>query len=1189
MKKMKSSLKAILISVVSFVCVASAVLGCVFGIKDYKSKNSEIVRTVPASNASYINDGRHTYNGLEMDANGVVVGLGSYDLSEAGGHLLIPNGVSGIDASAFSGITAIKSVTIPLTISAIGEGAFAGCSKLLEVNFVSSYFRYSKKIDNRRVIDVNYSLESGESDCLESIGNGAFSGCKKLKSIEIPYTVTTIGDEAFAGCEALSKVTFNHVEPVLGYIGTSAFIGCSALKIVAIPESVTTADDAFVGCDNITVCSYGLGFLGSNIDSNGDLKSDAVYCDYIDGSSHYTGDDQLDEPGEWYFNTHNEPAIKGKQYKIYIDGRFAETFENGNSNLDITRNINFTHVSLIDQYGRVCNILSGLNEDLYLTTSKFDINEFDTNERDFQFEVDPDSPNGELILTELNFGRCGSPTLTIPAGISVIGNRGIEAEYSPYSELILPHTLKAMVAEAISQHYNSYNFGKITFKNFEDGNGNVICYNQLQYIGEAALSVSYEGDICDDGVLEFPANLKYTEHILFNKGQTTTVLPKFIFGRSCLNLSDYSIYSSDLAGYDFAVSGNPYFDSRFNCNSIVETSTNTMIVASKNSSVPESIEIIGRSCFSYIDIETVSLPTTLTKISSEAFYNCGKLASITLNNGLKTIGSSAFFSCDSLENINIPASVTSIIDNPFRDCDKLKYVSVDSKNTLYTSQDASGQECNAIIKKSSNELIVGSGTTIIPNTVTTIGDQAFYGNNQLVSINIPSSVTTIGVQAFYECSFLKYVTFENGLQTISETAFAHCENLNNITLPSSLKTISISAFLKCSKLSDISIENTSLTEIGTSAFGHCSSLKSITFPSSLQTISNNAFDSCGLTSVNIPANVSTVGTNPFRLCKELRTLTVDSNNSKYTSFGVNALFETSTKKLITGTISNAAYKDAFNSFLKLPSVIGDSAFWGMDGLIYTLKIPSNITAIENNAFYSCSKLPAVDFSSVSSGFTIGRSAFTNCYNLIDFVIPTNVTSIGYDAFYVSSYLSPRLKNIYSAYSSRPSGYDSSFAGSNVNVYYYKTTQPTTSGLYWRYVGGYPQAWNGPNTITYNTNGGYKDSSLTYPTTYVSGTAITIPEPKHTSGYSFGGWIDQNLVIRNKISTGTSGQLQLTAQWGSAGLNLATISGNENGAKICNGLGTYTGTSLKIPEGVTQIKASAFKSKTTFTLITLPNT
>jgi hypothetical protein len=138
----------------------------------------------------------------------------------------------------------------------------------------------------------------------------------------------------------------------------------------------------------------------------------------------------------------------------------------------------------------------------------------------------------------------------------------------------------------------------------------------------------------------------------------------------------------------------------------------------------------------------------------------------------------------------------------------------------------SRENCNAIIETESNTLLYGCQNTVIPNSVTSIGYEAFSGRFGLTSITIPNSVTSIGYGAFYDCDGLTSIEIPNSVTSIGNSAFAYCDGLTSVTFPQSVTSIGASAFYRCSGLTSIEIPN-SVTSIGDWAFGGCSGLTSV--------------------------------------------------------------------------------------------------------------------------------------------------------------------------------------------------------------------------------------------------------------------------------------------------------------------------------------------------------------------------
>ncbi len=201
-------------------------------------------------------------------------------------------------------------------------------------------------------------------------------------------------------------------------------------------------------------------------------------------------------------------------------------------------------------------------------------------------------------------------------------------------------------------------------------------------------------------------------------------------------------------------------------------------------------------------LETITIPSSVTNIGSCAFQNCISLDSVIFegNSQLTSIEEGAFWHCSSLTSILIPSSVTSIAGPILYGCSSLTNIIVD-ENGVYDSRD----NCNALIETSTNTLLSGCKTTIIPSSVTSIGEYAFSGCVDLTSIIFEgnSQLRSIGANAFSGCNGLESVEIPTSVTTIDNYAFSYCSNLETITIPKSVKKVAENAFSNCKKLTSV--------------------------------------------------------------------------------------------------------------------------------------------------------------------------------------------------------------------------------------------------------------------------------------------------------------------------------------------------------------------------------------------------
>ena len=268
-------------------------------------------------------------------------------------------------------------------------------------------------------------------------------------------------------------------------------------------------------------------------------------------------------------------------------------------------------------------------------------------------------------------------------------------------------------------------------------------------------------------------------------------------------------------------------------------------------------------------------------------------------------------------------------------------------------------------------------------------------------MTIPDSVTSIGDGAFYECSALTNVSIPDSVTSIGKAAFSGCSSLASITIPDSVVSIEDGLFYGCSALTSVVFPD-SLTSINDSAFGHCTALTSITIPDGVTSIGYYAFHGCdALTSVTIPDSVTSIGGEAFSYCHALTDIQVASDNPNYCSLeGV--LLNKSKTELVQYP---AGKQETSYGIPDSVMIVSEGAFSGCTTLI-SVTIPDSVTSIERDAFAGCTGLTNL---TIGNGVTsIGHWAFVSCTSLTSVTIPASVSTIAETAFGWYSYFSQRV-------------------------------------------------------------------------------------------------------------------------------------------------------------------------------------
>ena len=910
------------------------------------------------------------------------IGIGAFQYCAGLTELTLPEGLQTIGGSAFDGCSGLTRLAIPDGVQSVGSNAFHSTNAQLccsmgsraaealsrvEYDFYTETWKLRYTFDSDKQVnglraerylgsEASVTLPEGTTliggsafkDCafitsvtlpekLLSIGNYAFSGCTGLTEIVIPDSVTTIGSYAFSGCTGLTRVV---LPAGLTAIPDCCFNNCEKLPGIAIPETVTSIGScAFRYCSALTAITLpqGLQTLGGNA---------FLYCEnlpYVDVP------DTLESADYIIASDTTQLRCSIGSSAAYALSKKNNSFYNNGYRLCYT---------YADRDGSVTG----------LALSKYEGTDAETRVPDgvtelWGFCFYENSVVTSVVLPEsvvkiggASFCDCKNlSSVTLPQGIVEIGGSAF-AECPKLTVIDIPDGLQkaAWLAEETVQLRCS--FGSSAAFALSKG-GNNFCAGDFQ--------MRYLFD--DEG------------------------------NRNGLRLNKYLGTDAEVTvPEEVTETGSAFKDCK----------TVTKVV------LPAGLTKLESNIFSGCTaLKEIAIPEGVTSIGNGAFRDCEALTELALPQGLKKIGSNAFIGCKSLTYIEIPDGVETvehfIAESTIQlrcDLGSSAAVAVSRSNDGFYSDDlylrytfdGDGVQNGLTLMK----YVGASSEVIVPDGVTKLQYSTFSECRQLLTrVVLPDGLLSIPESLLNNCTNLKEVVIPESVTTIENHAFFGCASLEKINLPAGLTEISNSLLGGCTVLSEITIPD-GVTAIGDSAFQKCASLTEIVLPQGLKRIDGYVFLGCtGLSYIDIPDGLETAGnwiaddsvqlrcsigsSAAIALSRSDNGFCVDGLRLSY-RFDDDGNTNGLTVKRYHGSETEVTVPDGVDS-------IGDSAFHRCTGLS-NIVIPDSVVSIGDSAFYGCTGLTKL---ALPQGLKeIGGNAFLGCEGLSYIDIPDGVETVG---------------------------------------------------------------------------------------------------------------------------------------------------------------------------------------------------
>lgn len=995
---------------------------------------------------------------------------------------IIPESVVSIGPDAFYGCQ-FSTITIPARVTSIGSISFMSCDQLSTIyammptpaNLDEGAFQQN------HYTNVTLYVPKGKKSAY--LNAEVWSNFQNIVEMEPVAGYTQVGEQQMTLTVEEMKSQYSHAKFDIDKTVIASALGCNSDDIV---EQILSSDGTLTDQANISPTIWGLNNIMISVDYGFWYNSEGYSDDYPTGVAAIVAIEN--EPSTYYLIQVPNSYHGGDNYSL----DYYFTYDNKYYVYHVQVNVVEKSIKRLSEMTKVGGQEIVLNENL------------DTNYQFVPFDVDWEAiteslgcEQGEIIDMALKAdGELDYESTATPCGFwfnadGYVDKWGINAvmaitKESTYGIIQYPNALSSGESFAVNyyltyedKYYELNVVLNITiepneFIDFADVEVKRICVENWDTNGDGELSYAEAAAVTDLGqVFKNNTIITFFEELAFFTG--INEIPEHAF-TGCEKLQSVSIpnqvtkighnsfWSSGLKSIYIPASvtesmsqefydctqlesivvdpNNPKYDSRQNCNAIIETATNKLISGCMNTTIPNGVTTIGQNAFGVATgLTQIEIPHSVTTIEYEAFTAAG------------------------LTSLVLPSSVQHLSGtNDFRGCADLESIVVEEGNSKFDSRD----NCNAIIETSTNKLVAGCKNTIIPESVTTIGQWAFDYIVGLENVCLPSNVETIERRAFCNTG-ITTIDLPKSVSSIGNDAFLWCHKLNKVTVhwttPISLNTsvfpnrsqITLYVPYGCKSIYEdaevwkefkeivememdpdapidfadaevkrICVENwdsngdgelsygeaaavetigtvfkqnwviesfeelqyfTSLEELDEYCFSYCNNLEKLSLPNSLKSLGRNSLFCCSkLSEIILPPSLEVIDTQALEGCSSLKTLYIPS---KVQRIGIRGVSNCRSLETIVVSQDNQYYSspDNCNAIIKKDELLA--------GCVNTI-IPNNIHYISSNAFAGIENLQ--DITLPDGLLSIGSEAFRGCESLTGISIPESVETIGDHAF-----------------------------------------------------------------------------------------------------------------------------------------------------------------------------------------------